>query len=50
MKFSKIIMFALVFSVTTSTYLNAQNQKPLKRYNMIFSKGLTKAIEGLIEK
>ena len=26
MKFSKIIMLALVLSMTTTTYLNAQNQ------------------------
>ena len=45
MKFSKIIMFALVFSVTTSTYLNAQNQKAPQTVQYVFLKGLTKANE-----
>ena len=43
MKFSKIIMFALVFSVTTTTYLNAQNQKASQTVQYDFLKGLTKA-------
>tara|TARA_B100000768_G_scaffold171143_1_gene178180 strand:+ start:236 stop:1000 length:765 start_codon:yes stop_codon:yes gene_type:complete len=45
MKFSKIIMFALVFSATTSTYLNAQNQKASQTVQYDFLKGLTKANE-----
>ena len=45
MKFSKIIMFALVFSATTSTYLNAQNQKASQTVKYDFLKGLTKANE-----
>ena len=43
MKLSKIIMFALVFSVTTTTYLNAQNQKASQTVQYDFLKGLTKA-------
>ncbi|MDB9836330.1 TlpA family protein disulfide reductase [Flavobacteriaceae bacterium] len=45
MKFSKIIMFALVFSVTTTTYLNAQNKKASQTVQYDFLKGLTKANE-----
>jgi|TARA_B110000091_G_scaffold202599_1_gene235286 peroxiredoxin len=47
MKLSKIIMFALVFSVTTTTYLNAQNQKASQTVQYDFLKGLTKAQVGL---
>ena len=43
MKLSKIIMLALVFSVTTTTYLNAQNQKASQTVQYDFLKGLTKA-------
>ena len=43
MKFSKIIMLALVFSVTTTTDLNAQNQKASQKVQYDFLKGLTKA-------
>jgi len=45
MKFSKIIMLALVFSMTTTTYLNAQNQKTTQTVQYDFLKGLTKANE-----
>ena len=45
MKFSKIIMLALVFSVATTTYLNAQNQKASQTVQYDFLKGLTKANE-----
>ena len=40
MKLSKIIMLALVFSVTTTTYLNAQNQKTTQTVQYDFLKGL----------
>ncbi len=43
MKFSKIIMFALVFCLTTTTLLNAQNQKASQTVQYDFLKGLTKA-------
>ena len=36
-------MVALVFSVTTTTYLNAQNQKASQMVQYDFLKGLTKA-------
>ena len=45
MKLSKIIMLALVFSVTTTTYLNAQNKKASQTVQYDFLKGLTKANE-----
>jgi hypothetical protein len=45
MKFSKIIMLALVLSMTTTTYLNAQNQKTTQTVQYDFLKGLTKANE-----
>jgi len=43
MKFSKIIMFALVFCLTTTTLLNAQNQKASQTVQYDFLNGLTKA-------
>ena len=45
MKFSKIIMLALVLSMTTTTYLKAQNQKTTQTVQYDFLKGLTKANE-----
>jgi len=43
MKFSNIIMFGLVFSLTTTTYLNAQNQKAYQTVQYDFLKGLTRS-------
>jgi hypothetical protein len=45
MKFSKIILFALVFSLTTTTYLNVQNQKAFQTLQYDFLKGLIKVNE-----
>ena len=45
MKFSKTIMLALVLSMTTTTYLKAQNQKTTQTVQYDFLKGLTKANE-----
>jgi len=38
-------MLALVLSMTTTTYLNAQNQKTTQTVQYDFLKGLTKAKE-----